>query len=276
MAINLALKYADKIEEAFVLESLVFGKGKATYAFTGVSQVKSLTPTTVSLATYDISETSAPRFGSLVEMEDTVNTYTISQDKAFNIAIDRGNNERQLNLKEAGRMLKMEVDEQVIPTLDKYALGAYAAVSGATTVSSVTLTKSNIVDQYADAIKTLVNNKVPATGLISWIGATAFSKLVCSPEFLNLEKLGEKAVGKGVIGEVQGVQVIRVPDSYMPSNTDFIVTHPSILMPVKKINTLRILKEHPDVDGNVLQGRFMYDAFVLHQKENGVYVCKNA
>lgn len=278
MAINLAKKYANKIEEAFMLDSLVFGKGRATYDFTGVREVKSLSPTTVPLTDYDLGDGDAvaSRFGALHEMEDVENTYTIEKDRAFNLSIDRGNNESQLNLKEAGKMLRKQVNEQVIPELDIYALNKYATTTGIQSSTATALTKSNIVQAYTDAITALVNAKVPATGLISWISATAFGKLVNSPEFLNLQNLGEKAVGKGVLGEVQGVQIIRVPDTYMPTKVDFLVVHPDVIMPVKKINTLRILKEHPDLDGSVLQGRFMYDAFVLAQKVKGVYKHINA
>ncbi len=34
MSVNLVTKYAPKIEERFILESLVFGKGKAISSFT--------------------------------------------------------------------------------------------------------------------------------------------------------------------------------------------------------------------------------------------------
>ena len=278
MAINLAIKYASKIEDRFVLESLVFGKGTAKYDWTGTKEVRSITPTTVALTNYDIADAdaTAARFGALTEVQDTLNTYTITQDKSFNLAIDRGNNESQMLVKKAGAVMKMEVDEQVIPAMDAYALAAYAGTTGVQTSAVLALTKANIVDAFGAAIAGLVNNKVPATGNIAWISASEFAKLVASPEFLNLEKLGTKAVGKGVVGEVHGIQIIRVPDAYMPAKTSFIVAHPSCLMPVKKINTLRILKEHPDIDGSVLQGRIMYDAFVLNQKTKGVYVHKNA
>lgn len=275
MTVNLVTRYAPKIEESFILDSLVFGKGKAPYSFDGIRTVKALSPTTVPLTDYNSAKTDGPRFGTLVEMQDVENIYTITRDRSFNIAIDRGNNESQLNLKAAGKMMKKEVDEQVIPELDIYALNKYVTTPGVTSVVDASVTKSNIVELYAAAIASLVNNKVPATGILSWIGATNFSKLVSAPEFLNLEKLGSKAVGKGLVGEVQGISIIRVPDSYMPENVNFVVAHQNVLMPVKKINTLRIKEDHDDVDGSVLQGRIMYDAFVLTQKVKGVYVSRS-
>ena len=278
MAINLAVKYAQKIEDRFVLNSLVFGKGTAKYDWTGTKQVRSITPITVAPGNYDIADADnvLARFGALTEVQDELNSYDISQDKSFNLAIDKGNNNAQMLVKKAGVVMKMQVDEQIVPLMDKYALNNYATATGVQTSTAAALTKANIVEKIADGIKSLVNEKVPATGLIAWVSATEFSKLVLSPEFLNLEKLGEKAVGKGQVGECQGVAIIRVPDSYMPTNTGFVMAHPSALMPVKKIETLRILEEHPDVDGSVLQGRFMYVAFVLNQKVKGVYVHKTA
>lgn len=278
MSVNLAIKYAPEIEKRFVLESLVFGKGTAKYDWTGTKKVRSITPTTVALSNYDISDSDATlaRFGALTEVQDTLNSYDIEKDRSFNLAIDKGNNEAQMLVKKAGVIMRMQVDEQVIPEMDAWALSKYASTSNVQVSSVLALTKSNIVGAYAAAVAALVNQKVPATGLISWITATEFSKLVTAPEFLALEKLGTKAVGKGVVGECEGIEIIRVPDSYMPAKTSFIVAHPSALMPVKKIETLRILEEHPDIDGAALQGRIMYDAFVLTQKVKGVYVHKNA
>lgn len=276
MTINLVTKYASKVEERFVLESLVFGKGTAKYDFTGAKTVKSLSPTTVDLADYNVNKTDGSRFGALTEMQDEENEYTVTQDKSFNLAIDKGNNTNQLMVKESGRMIKMEVDEKVVPLMDKYALNAYATATGVQSNVDGSLTSDNIVGKFADAVAALVNEKVPTDGLIGWIGATDYSKLVMTNKVTYLQNEGGKAFSKGVIAEVQGIKLIRVPDSYLPTGVNFVVANPRVLMPVKKINTLRILTENPDIDGANLQGRFMFDAFVLAQKAKGVYVSRSS
>lgn len=68
MAINLATKYAPKVEERFVLNSLVFGKGTAKYDFTGAKTVKSLAPLTLDLVDYNSTKVDGSRFGTLTEM----------------------------------------------------------------------------------------------------------------------------------------------------------------------------------------------------------------
>lgn len=276
MAINLATRYANKIEEAFTLDSLVFGKGTATYDFSGVKTVKSLSPQTVDVVDYDITKTDGSRFGSLTEMQDVENEYTVSQDKAFNLSIDKGNNENQLHLKGAGKMLKKQVREKIIPLMDTYALKQYATATGVLSAVDGTLTSDNIVEKIADSITAMVNEKVPVDGLIGWIKASDYEKLILTNKIIYLEKIGSDAFSKGYVGTCQGINFVRLPDTYFPTNVNFIVAKKSVLMPVKKITTLRILKEHPYVDGSVLQGRYMYDAFVLRQKANGVYVSKSS
>lgn len=276
MAVNLVTKYASKIEPRFTLESLVWGKGTAKYDWDGAKTIKSITPTPVALSNYDPNDVTGSRFGALTELQDVENIYTVEQDKAFNIAIDKGNNKSQLNLKGAGEMMKMEVDEIIVPEMDKYALAQYAGTTGIGKVVQASITKSNIVQAITDCLVTCRNAKAPAKGYVVWMKMTDFGKLLNAPEFLSLEKLGTKAVGKGEAGEVNGVKVIPVPDSYMPTGTNFIVAHPSVLMPVEKIKTLRILTENPDIDGANLQGRIMFDAFVLKQRVGGVCACKTA
>lgn len=276
MAVNLVTKYASKIEPRFTLESLVWGKGTAKHEWDGARTIKSITPTPVALSNYDSTEVTGSRFGALTELQDVENTYTVEQDKAFNIAIDKGNNKSQLNLKGAGEMMKLEVDEIIVPEMDKYALSKYAGTTGIGKVVQASLTKSNIVQAITDCYVACRNAKAPAKGYVVWLKMTDFGKLLNAPEFLSLEKLGTKAVGKGEVGEVNGIKVIPVPDSYMPSGTNFIVAHPSVLMPVEKIKTLRILTENPDIDGANLQGRIMFDAFVVAQRVGGVCACKTA
>ncbi|MBQ5514955.1 MAG: hypothetical protein IIT84_04640, partial [Oscillospiraceae bacterium] len=41
----------------------------------------------------------------------------------------------------------------------------------------------------------------------------------------------------------------------------------------QKIETYRILEEHPNIDGAVVQGRLLHDCFVLDAQANGIVVC---
>ena len=276
MAINLVTKYSSKIEEGFALDSLVFGKGTAKYDWNGTDTVKSLSPTTVAPTDYDKTKTDGSRFGTPTEMEDVENTYTVTQDKSFYLTIDKGNNTSQLMIKASGRMMNKQVKEQITPMLDKYALAQYVGTTGVQAKVDGALTADNIFAAIVAARSAMVNGKVPTTGLMGWIRATDYGTLLQTGKIQYLQEIGSKAFSKGYVGTVGGINFIEVPDEYFATNINFLVAHPSVLMPVKKITTLRILTDDPLLDGASLQGRYKYDAFVLKQKVKGVYVSKNA
>ena len=265
MAINLVTKYSSKIEEGFALDSLVFGKGTAKYDWDGTDTVKSLSPTTVAPTDYDKTKTDGSRFGTPTEMEDVENTYTVTQD-----------NTAQLMIKASGRMMNKQVKEQITPMLDKYALAQYVGTTGVQAKVDGALTADNIFAAIVAARSAMVNGKVPTTGLMGWIRATDYGTLLQTGKIQYLQEIGSKAFSKGYVGTVGGINFIEVPDEYFATNINFLVAHPSVLMPVKKITTLRILTDDPLLDGASLQGRYKYDAFVLKQKVKGVYVSKNA
>ena len=268
MTINLATEFAPLAEKKFTLDSVVMGKAKAKYNWDGVRTIKAIIPTTQSLNNYDATA-SSNRFGTPAELQDTVATYEIAQNKSFSIVIDKENNTSQKMVKAAGEMLKYEWDDVVIPMYDAYCLGAWCTGAGQYHVNA-SITKSNIVAEIADCVAALVNQKVPTSGLVAWVGASNVSLLLQSPEFVNIDSLGRKATEKGVMGEVHGVKIIRVPDSYLPSGVNFLMAHPRALLAPQKVKTLRILTEAQGYDGAVLEGRLLFDAFVVKAKEKGV------
>ncbi len=74
----------------------------------------------VALGNYDRTNVTGARFGAIVELGDTVQTLTMSQDKAFSFAIDHGNAADQLNIKHCNEQLKSNWDEVCTPAVDIY------------------------------------------------------------------------------------------------------------------------------------------------------------
>ena len=128
MAINLHTKYSSKIATVFKSESLIDGKLNDEYSFSGVRTVKISTPQTVPLVDYTRSGTS--RYGTPTEIQDTVQEMTMTQDKSFSLTVDKGNNKDQQGIKAAGRMLGLEIKEQVVPMKDKYTFERLAQLAG--------------------------------------------------------------------------------------------------------------------------------------------------
>ena len=75
----------------------------------------------------------------------------------------------------------------------------------------------------------------------------------------------------GQVGEIDGVKLIKVPDSYLPTNCAFIITHPSVTVAGDKLAEYKVHDNPPGINGNLIEGRVYYDAFILDAKKDGVY-----
>lgn len=271
MAINLAEKYSKKVADKFYQESVIAGRTNKDYDFDGVKSIKVYTIVTQDPGDYTRSGTS--RYGTPTDVQDTIQTLTITQDKSVSMVVDKGNNKQQELIKNAGKVLALELREKFVPMVDKYALTQWNTNRGAYTVKSAALTKSNIVEEIGKHITLAGNNSVGIDDMTCYIGWTNFGYLVNAPEFLNLEKLGEKAVAKGKVGEVRGLSICPVPDSYLPTGVEFLtVKKSSVLLPFQ-IKETKVHEDAPGISGALMEIRYIYDAFVLEAKNLGVMAC---
>ena len=95
MAQNYAEKYSSKVDERFSLASLTNAAISNDYDFVGVNAVNVYSIPTVALGDYTMSGTS--RYGTATELNDTVQTLTLTQDKAFTFTLDKRNQEDSAN-----------------------------------------------------------------------------------------------------------------------------------------------------------------------------------
>ena len=273
MAINLASKYSGKIASMYTIGSLVADKTSKEWDFSGVKTVKIYTPQTVDPVNY--TRTGTNRYGTPQEMSDIIQELTLTQDKSFSLVIDKGNNSEQELSKNAGKMLKLQNDEKMVPMVDKYALGVFAQKAG--TVEGITKpTKTTIVGLISDAVQELDDACVPQGDRYIYITGEMYSLLRQSTEFLGVDALGEKALAKGVVGEAFGAKIVKVPTGYMPENCYFIVTHKNSVVVPYKIRDAKLHKDPPGISGALLEGRSNYDAFVVGARAKGVYCAVNS
>lgn len=274
MAVNLFIKYGNKIAEKFTHESFIAGNVSNEYEFTGAKTIRIMTPMTVPVGTYNRNAT-GNRFGTPTEMQDTVQEMVLSQEPSFALTIDKGNNADQNNLKPAMKMLGAQIREQVTPFMDKHAFLKFAQEAG--TVAGIDEPDvDNIVKDIFDGAAALDNGLVPGEDRYLYIPTKYYNMLRMSKEFLAVDTLAEKALAKGYVGMVADMKVIKVPDSYMPAGVYFIIAQKRCAMMPCKIRTARVLTEAPGIDGALLEGRNYFDAFVIGAKCEGVYAAVSA
>ena len=270
MAVHLAEKYSGKMDLAFAHGSYTEKFVNKDYDFDGVQTINVYTPTTVALSNYNRSGT-GDRFGNNAELQDTIATYTLGNDKSFKMTIDAGNYKQGALAKKAGEVLRAEMDEQYTPVVDADRI-ATAATAASTNSQEVTYTAADggykaVLDAqaYLDECKAPVKDRV----------------IFVTPVFYNLIKAdittgvhangyNDKLLPRGFVGELDGMTVIKVPTSYFPANTYAVLWQKKALLGANQIKKVEIKEDSELVDGAVLFGRFIFDSFVLDAKKLAV------
>ena len=144
---------------SFKKASLTGGVSNSDYTFEGVKTVKVYSVGTVALADYNRSGTS--RYGTPAELSDTIQEFTMTQDKAFTYTIDKGNEAEQLNIKAATKSLRREIDEVVIPAMDKYRFGVWCKKAGTIKGLAAAPNKNTITALIMDSTEVLDDALVP-------------------------------------------------------------------------------------------------------------------
>lgn len=271
--INLHDKYEKNILRGFDHESYIGDNASKKYSFEGVRTIKVSTPERMEVKDYQRSGTS--RFGTIEEIGDRVQILTLSQDKSYTGSIDRGNASDQQKIKKAGEIIKDQTKNVISPMMDKYTLNKWAIESGINR-SIAAPSKANIVTSIFDATTEMDNALVPIEQRRLYVGASVYNMLRLSPEYMGVEALAKKSLQKGVMGEISDCEVVKVPDSLMPAGVKFMIVHKDSVLRPKKISLTRIHTDPVGIDGHVLEGRYYFDAFVLGERAEGVYVGADA
>lgn len=267
MAQNYAASHLKVLDERFYLESktdIVVNKG-IRLDFNGKNSVTIYNVDVVAETDYVRSGTN--RFGALVELGTGVQTFTLSQDKAFTFTVDRGNLEDSMMAQEAAKAVKRQVREVSVPNTDVYRLAALTTYANSNSlVTTVALTNTNTYAQVLASQALLDDRLVPEEGRILFVTPATHNLLKRDPEFQKECDTSYKDLKKGVIGMVDGTTIVKVPTSYFAANTGFLLVHEGVLVSPTKFNSVRILDEVQGIDGWVAEGRRYYDAFIPTNK----------
>lgn len=267
-SVNLATKFSTKVAERFSMGSLTDAYAGKDYDFSGVKSIKIYSVDVVDLTDY--TRSGGDRFGSLVELGDTVQEMTMAKDRAFTFTIDKGNAVQQYNIKAATKSLKREIDEKVTPEIDIYRMKKWADGKGLTKVDA-SLTKSNVLEAIMTGSMEMNNALVPKKNRALFIKESIYLQCKLADQIVGIDSLGEKAITGGAVGTIDQMKVVPVPDSYFPENTNFIIKYKGCTVDPIQLKTYRILTEQRGVDGDVVEGRIIYDSFVLTARNKGIF-----
>lgn len=268
-AVNYAEKYSQKVDERFALASITEAAINREYDFDGVNTINVYSIPTSPLNNYTINGIS--RYGTPEELGNAKQTMVLSQDKSFTFTIDRRSYDDTMMTQEAGRALRREVDEVIIPTIDTYRLTKIVGGAG-TTATPAAITKDNAYTMFLKGVTTLLDNKVPMAGSIAYISSNFYTQIRLDPAFIKSGDMSQDMLVRGQVGMVEGVSLIYAPTVYLPENVEFLLTNRIATVAAEKITDYRIHDNPPGINGWLVEGRIYYDAFVLDNKNKAIYV----
>lgn len=275
MAVNLASKYSSKVDERFKLKSLTEAAVNQDYDWQGVNAVTVYGVSTSPMNDYSVAGTA--RYGAASELGNTTQTLTLARDRSFTFTIDRKNYQDTQMVMEAGKALARQIDEVVVPEIDTYRLATMSAAGiAAGNTATVAVTAANAYASLLNGGVALDEDKVPQVGRIAFVTPTFYSLVKQDNAFIKASEIAQNMLINGQVGEVDGVKIIKVPSIYLPANTAFIITHQIATVAPKKLEDYKTHDNPPGINGWLVEGRLRYDAFVLNNKANAIYVHKIA
>ena len=96
----------------------------------------------------------------------------------------------------------------------------------------------------------------------------------CPDIILNTDVSAEMRL-QGVIGNLDGLTVIKVPAVRLPKNFGFMVAHPCATVAPTKLEDYKVHQDPPGISGDLVEGRIVYDAFILENKKKAIYYQEN-
>ncbi|MGP1599121.1 hypothetical protein [Peptoanaerobacter stomatis] len=274
---DLRIKYAQATDDLFTEESKMSLVTNTNYNWSGAHTVRIFSYMTTPLNDYKRNSSESDpvktmtRYGELYDLNSQIQEMVLSKDRSFIFNIDRlDSDESEI---EAGKALARELREVVIPEVDNYVYNKI--IEGAGNKAQNKLTKDNIYQCIVQANEVLDLANVPDTERKIVVTPSIYSLLKIAKVFDNVD-VGAELRLKGVIGMIDGVEVIKINASKLPQKFGFLVVHPSATTAVTKLEDYNIHSDTPLASGDIVTGRICYDAFVLNNKKSGIYYHENA
>lgn len=146
MAVNYASKYSQNVDERFSTGSLTNGIVNGEFDWIGVSTVNVYSIPTSAMNDYSVSGTN--RYGTPEELGNETQEMTLKQDRSFTFTIDRKNYDDTMMVMEAGKALRRQIDEVVIPEVDTYRISTLVAGAPVANVKTLATTKENAYEEF--------------------------------------------------------------------------------------------------------------------------------
>lgn len=271
MAINLATKFEAKTSELLKKRAVTSSIVNTDWSWDGVNAIKVYTLTDPTMNNY--AANGANRYGSPNEVQDTLQTFTLSRDRSWTNTIDMSNYQDTMEIRKPAKFLAQATKNVLVPEIDTYRLATLATAGALTNggnygtitarnaiVTAGATTAATAYSNFLTLNASITDNEAPDDGRVAVMTATYYN-LLKQGGFILDSTSGQSKLDSGDLGEVDGVTIVVSPSGRMPSATDLIITHPTNMVAPEKLKDYMVHKNPPGINGYLIEFRERYDAF---------------
>ena len=293
---NLAAKFSPKVQESFKTLALTNNAVNRDYDFIGVNTVEIYHVNTVNLENYGRGNSNGGRYGTVNDLQATKETLVLRNDRAFTFSIDKKDNDEMMGVLNPGTALKRQIEYVVVPEIDKYRFGVIVNEVDKPNHFAVDkkINKDNAYECLLDGVEKMLNAGVPMAGAVVYITPYFYKQIRLDPSFIKASDTAQNMLIKGQVGEIDGLPLVLVPDSYFPKHTttvaewgnldqintvvqeshniEFIISNKAAVVGAENLIDYKVHDNPPGINGWLIEGRICYDAFVLKEKKHMIYV----
>ncbi len=273
MAIDLVTRYLPYVDELFSTESKKSMLTNQDFSWIGAHTVKVYKITTAKMNDYGRSGPGVgewSRYGAVQGLDATTEELTLKKDRSFTFAIDKLDKDETSDQLAAASALARQIRQVVIPEVDTYTYDVMAKGAG-TKPEALALTSENIYTEILKASNTLDNAEVPETERCIVVTPDVYQLMKQSKEITMETDIGNDMRLKGVVSNLDGASVVKVPANRLPKKFGFMMLHPCATVAPTKLEDYKTHQDPPGISGDLVEGRICYDAFVLENKAKAIY-----
>lgn len=270
---NLVTKFLPYVDEMFTKESKKSLLTNNDFSWTGAHSIMMYKIYTSEMNDYGrrgAAEGNWSRYGAVKDLDASTVELTITKDRSFTFVIDKLDEDETGRTVQAASALSRQQREVVIPEVDKHVYSVMCSGAGYKP-KAVTLTSENIYTEIMKASNALDNAEVPETNRVIVVTPDVYVLMKQCKDIVMETNIGNDMRLRGVVSNLDGALIVKVPAVRLPENFGFMMAHPCATVAPTKLEDYKIHKDPPGISGSLVEGRICYDAFVLDNKKMAIY-----
>ena len=211
------------------------------------------------------------RYGEVAPLSATTERMALRRDRSFTFVIDKLDQDETAQQLAAASALARQNREVTIPEIDAYTYNVMCSNAGGKPETYKALTATTIYEAILAASQALDDAQVPETERVLVVTPATYALMKKCKDITMETDVGNDLRLNGVIGRLDGMDVQKIPASRLPVGFEFMVAHPCATVAPVKLEDFSIHRNPPGISGTLVEGRVVYEAFVVENKAKGIY-----